>query len=125
MQAQNPETTRPSGWALAHKKQFKNQTLGSKPLSVMSCNNAKDFRTVYEAGIELGNVTKEQGEQARMVINEHELFDKQIAHVQTRLSSNSRFVQYLDVSHDLPMRKPEIVVEELKWVLELLGYFYG
>ena len=114
------EDTRGSGRPLAAKRQFQYQALGQRPLSVVRCNFANDWRVMYEAGVKMGNGTEEQRARARRFVEKFELFDDDLRACQLRLSGRSRYKQFADCGHDVPIRRPEYISEEVRWVLELL-----
>ena len=111
------ENTRGSGRPLAAKKQFQKQALGRQPLSVIRCNFPNDWRIVYEAGVKMGNGTDEQQAGARKFVEKWELFDDDLRTCQLRLSSRNRYRQFTDCGHDVPLRRPEYIAEEVRWVL--------
>ncbi len=47
---------------LGKKKQIERQILGSKPISVIKGNSAREYQQVYDAGVAAGNGTEEQRE---------------------------------------------------------------
>jgi pimeloyl-ACP methyl ester carboxylesterase len=119
-QGSKTEDTRGSGRSLAAKNQFQNQALDQWPLSVVRCNFPNDWRVMYEAGLKMGNGSKEQQAEARKFVETWELFDDDLRACQLRLSGRSRYRQFTDCGHDVPVRRPEYISEEIKWVLEQL-----
>jgi pimeloyl-ACP methyl ester carboxylesterase len=117
----NREDSRGSGLPLARKKQFQTQALDSWPLSVIRSNMANDWRIMYEAGVKAGNGTEEQRHGARGFIERFELFGDDLMAAQLRLSSQNHYVYIADCGHDFPVRRPEIIREELRWILEHLS----
>ena len=115
------EDTRGSGRPLAAKWQFQNQALGQQPLSVVRCNFPNDWRVMYEAGVKMGNGTEEQRARARSFVEKFELFDDDLRACQLRLSGRSRYRYFADCGHDVAIRRPEYISEEVKWVLEQLN----
>lgn len=111
------ENTRGSGWALAVRKQFQKQALGRWPLSVIRCNFPRDWRIMYEEGVRMGNGTEAQRARARRFVEKWELFDDDLRVCQLRLSSRNRYRQFTDCGHDVTLRRPEYVVQEIRWVL--------
>ena len=105
---------------LAKLHQYPRQVLGSRPLSVIRCNMAKDFQLIYDAGVRKGNGTEEERRQAREFINVVELYDEEIRTSQLRLSSVHRNVHIPDCGHDVVIRQPELIAEEVRWVLNAL-----
>lgn len=60
----------------------------------------------------------EQRAGARRFIERFELFDDDLRAGQLRLLSRNRFVHIANCGHDFPMRRPEIIAEEMRWILE-------
>lgn len=111
------EDCRGSGRPLAKKMQFQKQALGHRPLSVVRCDMASDFRVLYDAGVKAGNGTEEQRAGARKLIQTLELYDDDLRAAQLRLSSNHRYRLVPDCGHAVSILRPEVIVEEVKWVL--------
>jgi pimeloyl-ACP methyl ester carboxylesterase len=110
-----------SGRTLARRRQFESQAFGNRPLSIMRCNSAHDYQMMYDAGVEAGNGTVEQRQRARWWIETFVIFDDELRFAQTSLSNQSRYVHYSDCGHDIVVRKPELIAEEIKWVMRQLG----
>jgi hypothetical protein len=119
-QGSKAEDTRDSGRILAAKKQFQNQTLDQWPLSVVRCYFPNDWRVMYEAGLKMGNGREEQRAGARKFVEKWELFDDDLRACQLRLFGRSRYKQFTDCRHDIPVRRPEYVSAEIRRVLEQL-----
>lgn len=118
--AARAEASHESGRPLAAKWQLQTQAFGDRPLSVMRCNTASDYRIIYDAGVEVGNGTEDERAGARRFIETWELFDDDLMAAQLRLSSQARYVRIEDCGHDISLRKPELVVEQVRWVLGCL-----
>lgn len=114
--AMQDQDARGSALALARKHQFQHHALEPWPVVVIRCNMAKDFRTVYEAGIARGQGTEAERADALATIERIELFDDELRTGQLRLSNCNRYVQYPERGHDDVLRHPEMVVEEVRWV---------
>lgn len=114
------ENKRGSSRPLAAKRQFEDHALGKWPLSVIRCNFPRDWRIMYEAGVKMGNGTEEQRAGARKFVEKWELFDDDLRACQLRLSSRNRYRQFDDCGHDVHLRRPDYIVEEICWVLEQL-----
>ncbi|OCL03556.1 alpha/beta-hydrolase [Glonium stellatum] len=115
------EDTRGSGRPLAAKQQFRLQAMGQQPLSVIRCDMAKDYKIMYEAGVKAGNGSEEERAVVRWFIETWELFDDELRAAQLRLSGKSRYRVELEYGHDFPVRNPEVIVDEVKWVFKELG----
>ena len=118
--AATAEDNRGSGRALAEKRQYARCVMGDKPLSVIRCNMAHDYRVLYEAGVKAGNGTEAEREDARKFIETFDLFDDEIRFALLRLSKNSRYVSVEDCGHDITMRRPQIIADEVEWVFQRL-----
>ncbi|KAL4960377.1 alpha/beta fold hydrolase [Aspergillus stella-maris] len=112
------EDNHASGRELAKLRQFERQVLGDNPLSVIRCDMTKDFRVLYKAGAERGQGTDEERVKAKEFIETLKLFDDEMRFSQTRLSASSRYRTFLEYGHDGVLRKPEIIVDEVKWILQ-------
>lgn len=119
--ASKAEDIRGSGRPLAAKRQFQRQVFGERPLSVMRCNSAGDYRLIYEEGVRMGNGSEREREGARQFVQTWELFDDEVGGAQCALAVGKRYVRVDDCGHDVVVRRPELVVEEVRWVLGQLG----
>lgn len=111
------EDTHASAHELALCRQLENQTLGDRPLLVLRFNMASDYRKMYDEGIRLGGGTKDEREKARKFILLVELYHDSLARAQCTLSSDVTYKTFLDYGHDLPIRKPAFVADEIKQYL--------
>jgi pimeloyl-ACP methyl ester carboxylesterase len=112
------EDTHASATKLAHEHQFEERVLGSTPLTVLEFHATKDLQVRYDAGVKNGDGTEEQRCVVRDFIESFDLFHDQIIRAQCRMSWNVEFTYYADCGHDLPIRRPGVVVEEVKKLLE-------
>ncbi len=103
---------------LGKKKQIENRVLGSKPISVIKGNSAREFQQVYDAGVAAGNGTEEQHAIVSKMIEGMEEKDDMLQREQMRLSSTSHFVQLKEPGHLVILEDPETIATEVKWVLE-------
>ena len=115
---ENPEGTRVTGRWLAERCQFERQAFGRLKVSVMSCEMDREFRALYEKGVEMGNGTEAQREEVEGMLQNFSLFGPQIKYAQMRLSSRSRWVSLPLCGHDMPTRNPEFVAREVGLVLD-------
>jgi len=67
-----------------------------------------------------GNGTEEQRAGARNFIEKFDLYDDELRAGQLRLSSRNRYRHVADCGHDIEVRRPAIIVEEVIWVFEQL-----
>jgi pimeloyl-ACP methyl ester carboxylesterase len=112
------QDTHTSATRLANEFQIDNQAMRSKPLTVLRFHATHDLQVIYDAGVKLGNGTEEQRTAAQAFIDKFELYHEQLQRATCRLSRNTSFAYYGECGHDLPMRRPGIVVNEMKRLLE-------
>lgn len=112
------EDTHESAHQLALHRQLDNRVLGHTPLSVLRCNTERDFWMMYHAGVELGDGTQQERSAAREFVRDFGAFHDQVARAQCRLSRNGEYKYFGEWGHDLPIRKPEVVGEEVRKLLE-------
>lgn len=105
---------------LADKKQFQNRAMGDRPLSVIRCNSARDYERIYEKGVEVGNGTPQQQRGFRDLLDRWEAIDKELKEEQLRLSSTTHLVHLPDCGHNVHLIRPDIVADEIRWVLDQL-----
>lgn len=89
-------------------EQYKKQVLGQKPLSVLHADSlyGKRDRATTPQGLELLTRWAEE--------------DERLKKAQMRLSSNARYVRFDGCGHDIVRHRPDIVCEEVVWVLDNL-----
>jgi len=112
------EDTHASADVLAQEHQFEKQIMGTAPLTVLRFHATHDYQVLYDAGVANGDGTEEERRIVRDYIERFGVYHDQIERAQCRLSKNTEFRYYGDVGHDLPYRRPGIVVEEVKKLLE-------
>lgn len=69
----------------------------------------------------MGNGSEREREGARQFVQTWELFDDEVRGAQCALAVGKRYVRVDDCGHDVVVRRPELVVEEVRWVLGQLG----
>ncbi|KAJ5664237.1 alpha/beta hydrolase fold protein [Penicillium longicatenatum] len=106
---------------LAEKKQLHNQAMGSKPVSVIRCNGARDYERIYQRGVEMGYGSVQQQKEFRELLDRWPGIDRDLQEDQLRLSSTTRLVHLSDCGHNVHLVQPELVAEEIHWVIEQLG----
>jgi pimeloyl-ACP methyl ester carboxylesterase len=113
-----------SGIAIAKKRQLDlpmgrdKPIMGDIPLSVLRCHFARDLQIMYDSGVAKGNGTEKEREEAREFIQRWEFFDDQVRGLHLRLSANTDYRVMKDYGHDVVIRRPEIVVDQVQWVLQ-------
>ncbi|KAJ5771316.1 uncharacterized protein N7511_003367 [Penicillium nucicola] len=105
--------------ALREKRQYERQALGDKPLSVVLCKSITEYERIYEKGIEAGNGTQEQQMAFRKTLDGWDAAAREMAEDQLQLSSKTRFVYLPDCGHHIHLIRPEIIAEEIRWVLRM------
>jgi pimeloyl-ACP methyl ester carboxylesterase len=108
------EDTHASAHALALHHQFEHQILGDRPLLVLRFNIARDYQKMYDEGLRLGDGTEEEREKAKRFIETFSLFHDQIARAQSGLSADVDYRYVREFGHDLPIRRPEFIAEEVR-----------
>ena len=109
-----------SHFRLKAKRQLDRQVLGEKPLSVIRGHRERDFRKLYKAGVAKGKGTREQQQAIQETLDRMEVLDIELAKDQMRLSKRSRYVVAESSGHEVQAIQPEMVAEEIRWVLESL-----
>lgn len=103
---------------LKKKRQLDLCLLGDRPLSIIQGHKEWDFRKLYEAGVAKGNGTREQQLAVEKTLDRMEELDVKLAKAQMRLSRNHRYVVAGSSGHEVQITQPELIAEEIKWVLE-------
>ncbi len=106
---------------LVGKKQFERQVMGDRPVVVIKGNATQDFRDVLAAGTAAGNGTDSQRAMLRKYIEISEATRERHQKEQLKLSSNSRYVVARDGHHSIQLSEPELIVTELRTMLEHLS----
>lgn len=89
-------------------EQYRRQILGDKPLSVIHADSLHDKRE--------GTSTPE----GLKLLTRWAVEDERLKKAQLRLSSNARYVRVDGCGHDIVRHRPDIVCEEVTWVLNNL-----
>lgn len=86
-------------------EQYRNRILSNKPLSVIHADSLHGKRegTTSAAGLDLLRRWAEE--------------DERLKKAQLRLSSNARYVRVDGCGHDVVRHRPDVVCEEVEWVL--------
>jgi pimeloyl-ACP methyl ester carboxylesterase len=105
---------------LGEKKQYERQALGSKPLSVILCKSVTEYERIYEEGVEVGNGTEVQQRAFRKLLDGWEVAARKLCEEQLRLSSQNHFVYLPDCGHNVHLIRPDVVAEEIRWVLGMV-----
>lgn len=101
-------------------EQYRRQILGDAPLSVVRGNTLrlKQDEWVKAAAMARTPAQREQLEPQRLMLEQWEAEDERLKKKQLGLSRRSRFAQVQNVGHHVIREKPEVVAEEVKWVMQ-------
>ena len=100
-------------------EQYRRQILGDAPLSVVRGNtlHLKQDEWVKAAALAKTAAQREQLEPQRLMLEQWEAEDERLKKKQLGLSRRSRFAQVQDVGHHVIRERPDVVAEEVKWVM--------
>ena len=93
-------------------EQYRRQALGDSPLSVIRGESAFSARPGEDV-----DVPDEQRRARHYMVEAMGRADEQLKREQLRLSRNSRFRNVPDCGHNVHVTRPDVVAEEVKWVL--------
>ncbi|KAL5117878.1 hypothetical protein ACEQ8H_004196 [Pleosporales sp. CAS-2024a] len=102
---------------LAHEHQFENQVMGGTPLTVLKFHATHDYQLMYDAAIANGDGTDEERHVVRGYLETFGLYHEQLQRAQCSLSTNFEYRYYPSIGHDAPIRRPSLIVEEVKRLL--------
>ncbi|OQO09763.1 hypothetical protein B0A48_05167 [Cryoendolithus antarcticus] len=96
------------------------QALGSGRLCVIWCDEARDFRRVYEHGVRHGYGTSDEQEIVRAHLETMSMDEEVAQRTQLALSSTARFVRAEGVraTHNVHMVDPSWVAQQIRWVFD-------
>ncbi|OKL60899.1 hypothetical protein UA08_03219 [Talaromyces atroroseus] len=111
-----------SGPVLASKKQLHATPplLGESPVSVLKGQTYKDFEKLFVAGSEAGNGTEEERKMFREFLKTYDTLDEKWQKGMLSLSSRSRWITTYKSGHNIQLTEPDVIVDEIKWVLDNL-----
>jgi pimeloyl-ACP methyl ester carboxylesterase len=116
------EDTHRSAYELAMWRQLDKQVFGQGKLTVVQCKMVRDYQLLYDEGVRLGDGTEEERAAVRAFIEKWRAFHGQIARAQCGLGKEVKFMYFEDWGHDLPIRRPAMVVEEVRGLLLRMGF---
>lgn len=105
---------------LARRKQYEKAILGDKPISVIKGEEFKDTQLLLDAAIKKGNGSDFEWDVIRRWIG-MDGEETRLQREQLRLSTNGRFVNAWLSGHDVHLTEPEVIVDEIRWVLRENG----
>ena len=85
---------------------------------MIRCSIGLEYERVYNYAVKVGHGTEEQRKAAKSWIDRLALYDDQIRGCQLRLSTLNHYVQRTDITHGVPLIKPELIVQEVEWVVK-------
>jgi pimeloyl-ACP methyl ester carboxylesterase len=96
------------------------QVLGNGRLSVVFCDESVDFGKILRFAVERRNGSEEARETLRIRLEDMSEIDERGQRAHLGMSSRGRFVRAEGVArtHNVQFVKPELVADEVKWVLE-------
>ncbi|KAM5344000.1 hypothetical protein ACJ41O_012537 [Fusarium nematophilum] len=105
-------------------EQYKRQIMGEKPLVVIRGNTLIGKWKQYE---EERAIAESDGAMSRLVASKQLLDaadqeDERLKKAQLELSRNHRYVHIPDCGHNVIQHKPEVVAQEVRWVMENLQH---
>ena len=96
-------------------QQYRRQVLGDCPLSVIRGESAISAARGNEVSL-----SDEQRTARDIMLETMSKADEQLKREQLKLSRNSKFRNVPDCGHNVHITRPDVVVEEIKWVLSNL-----
>jgi pimeloyl-ACP methyl ester carboxylesterase len=109
---------RQTGEDLVAKHQLQNYALEDRPVSVIRAHRELDWQKVYEAGLREGNGTDEQRRTLGDFLKRMGDICRENQTKQLKISRNSRMVEVPDCGHQVNQERPDVVADEIKWILE-------
>jgi pimeloyl-ACP methyl ester carboxylesterase len=105
--------------------QYRRQVMGSKPLSVIRGNSFRDKFAHFEERLNAAeDESQRQGIRNEPGFKMLEMMDKEDERLKKRqlqLSRNSRYVHVPDCGHGVVRDRPQIVADEVDWVMQQRG----
>lgn len=98
----------------------KRQHMGDRPLVVIKGDATRDIRKVCKAGTDAGNGTPRQRKVLELWMQTGETVREEHQRELLGMSTNSRYVVARQSGHNVQLTEPELVVEQLRWVLSAI-----
>lgn len=83
---------------------------------------SRDWSGLYEAGVAKGNGTEEQRSHVRELIRTVDAKNEGLMKEFLKLSTRCELVFATESGHFVQMTQPEVVVDGVKWVLDIIGH---
>ncbi|KAI6709901.1 hypothetical protein PZA11_003913 [Diplocarpon coronariae] len=100
-----------------HQSNYQPPFLGSKKLSVVKGDNARDLRKLYDAVVRKNAGTEEERIKFREFLATFSQVDMRLQSELRKLSSNTRIVYSSGSGHNVQLTDPEIIIDMVKWVV--------
>ena len=98
--------------------QYKRQILKMHPLSVIRGQSLIGRRKQLERDKTVGKKSSRQLKREEAVLEQWDREDERLKKEQLKLSKNYRYVYLEDCGHHVVRDRPEVVAEEIRWVLD-------
>ncbi|KAF2730063.1 alpha/beta-hydrolase, partial [Polyplosphaeria fusca] len=113
------EECRASGRILADKHQLTRHVMSPWPVAVLRCNWAVELQKLFDAGVEAGNGSDEERKQVREFLWAWRAFDDEVRAGLDMAEGGvtRRYTYFEECGHDVPSRRPDVVIQEVGWVM--------
>ncbi|KAI9649954.1 hypothetical protein NHQ30_002539 [Ciborinia camelliae] len=91
--------------------------LGDNPLCIVIGRSGRDYKRLYEAGVERGNGTQRQRRAMRELVETWNENEEALQREQSVYSTNSKVMIASESGHRIELSQPEVIAEAVKWVL--------
>ncbi|KAJ5639192.1 alpha/beta hydrolase [Penicillium longicatenatum] len=92
--------------------------LNGKPVSVLRGNSKRDHELLYKAGVAQGGGTEAQRAKFEGYLAQWEESEESFQRELLNLSSTARFSTTTRSGHNTQLTEPELVADEIRWVLQ-------
>jgi len=91
--------------------------LRNAAVSVIKGKNGDLLRRLFDAVLKIGSGSEDEREKFKEFLRTFDEKDLELQSEIRQLSSNTRFVEARNSGHDVQLTEPEVIVEEIKWVM--------
>ncbi|KAF7875071.1 hypothetical protein EAF04_002243 [Stromatinia cepivora] len=92
--------------------------LGNNPLCIVIGRSGRDYKRLYEAGVEKGNGTEWQRRAMRKLVEMWNENEEALQREQSVYSTNSKVMIASESAHRIELTQPEVIADAAKRVLE-------
>jgi len=92
--------------------------LGDKPVCVIIGRSGRDYKRLYEAGVERGNGTEEERRAVRELVRTWDENEESLQREQLSYSTNSKVMIAAESGHRIELTQPDVIADAVKWALE-------